>query len=71
MKKYENKLKKDLLIKSVVIPLVFVVITIITCLVFSNPRLEIFPSSDKLDASYSDVQLENDDSVRGLNGNNE
>ena len=77
MKRYTKKLRKDLLIKSVVIPLAFIVITIITCLVLSDPNLKIFPNSDNsenLDKSYSDVQpnvqSENENFIRGLKKQN-
>ena len=48
---FEQGLKRDLLLKGLIIPLVFAVVTAIACFVLSNPALGIFP-----DGNYKDDQ---------------
>lgn len=46
---FEEGLKRDLLLKGLIIPLIFAVVTAIACFVLSNPALNIFP-----DGNYDD-----------------
>ncbi len=46
---FEEGLKRDLLLKGLIIPLIFAVITAIACFVLSNPALGIFPDGNHKD----------------------
>ena len=43
---FEQGLKRDLLLKGLIIPLVFAVITAIACVIMSNPALGVFPDGN-------------------------
>lgn len=46
----QDELKKDLKKKGVTIPIIFAVVAVIICIIFSNPHLNIFPSGNHKDS---------------------
>lgn len=67
---FKKELKRDFFIKGVLIPTAFVTITIITCLVLTNPKLNIFPNSNDISVSSVSDEIYND-SIEGAFVNNE
>ena len=49
---FDQGLRRDLLLKGLIIPLVFAVITAVACFIMSNPALGVFP-----DGNYKDEEV--------------
>lgn len=62
---FEEGLKRDLLLKGLIIPLVFAVVTAIACFILSNPALGIFPDGNYKD---EDTVIVTQDEYMGFGG---